>query len=109
MKRTVFLMAVLVGLTACKRKEPFVLPPTLYLSAYPNPMLENLSVHIRNDENESGMIRIFDPTNKIVFEKSLELGEDGFNVNLAQYPDGIYKVVLSTPKYNYSQQIIKIK
>lgn len=109
MKKVLFLIIIFAGLVACKSKKPEEIPPVFNVMLSPNPFQEALSIRIENKSDEIASIRVFDPNNKTVFKESIASGESNYLVNLAQYPNGIYKVVFSTSQNNYSKSVVKIK
>lgn len=109
MKRVLLLIVVLAGLVACKSKKQDVPPPSLYFATFPNPTMGDLLVDVDNKANESAMLRVFDNRNKLISENTVASGKTNLQLDLTQKEEGVYKVVLSTSKNNYSQNIVLVK
>lgn len=77
---------------------------------YPNPMDDFFTIEYSNDIiAASKTLRIYDIYGKMIKEQQLSLNENQVNINVADYPEGVYFVQIQGKKgIEYSSKIIVI-
>lgn len=76
------------------------------ITAYPNPVVENLNISIISNENKTIEMNVYDETGKLIETRNIDTnkGENHYNVNTSSYSTGTYFINLKSDK---AQQIIK--
>ncbi len=71
---------------------------TKLLYAYPNPVIEQLSVTVNSAGRKQVMLQIADENGKLIYSKGLNdaQGSNKYNVNVSQFAKGIYYLTLVT-------------
>jgi hypothetical protein len=76
-------------------------------SAYPNPFAENFKLDIQTSSEEALQINVYDMLGKLVESRILEATEvEGFEVG-ANYPSGVYNVIVSQEDTVKTLRVIK--
>ena len=77
--------------------------------AYPNPVIDNLTITLSLNRPERIRARIVDNTGKIVIEKNwnLSTGTTTFSLEMAKLPQGIYHLELKGDSVNEIRKIVK--
>ena len=76
------------------------------ITAYPNPVIENLNISIISNENKTIEMNVYDEIGKLIETRNIDTnkGENLFNVNTSNYSTGTYFINLKSDK---TQQIVK--
>jgi Secretion system C-terminal sorting domain len=75
-------------------------------SAYPNPV--NSLLQIQFEQNETGLLRIFNANGQEMFLAALS-NEPEIQVNMSTYPNGVYWVNIQTSDQVLTKKIVKVK
>ncbi|MGB3466042.1 MAG: choice-of-anchor D domain-containing protein, partial [Cyclobacteriaceae bacterium] len=72
------------------------------ISTYPNPVIDELSIALDNEEDETVRINIYSFSGAVVYSNSLEVkaGVDSERVNVANLPKGIYQMTITDSQSN---------
>jgi alkaline phosphatase D len=87
-------------------------PSVVIFGAYPNPTIDRLDLQYFIKEKGDYTLRLADATGKILTEKRLSnLAVDMYydTIDLAKYAAGVYYILLSNEKGQYSKRIVKTK
>ncbi len=76
-------------------------------SVFPNPSTGNFFLQLFSNEEVTGTLRIHDLTGKRIFERiaHLSTGSNQFQIDLSEYPQGIYLMVFSGERSNAVQKL----
>ena len=76
-------------------------------TAYPNPFAENFKLDVKTSSEESLQIKVYDMLGKLVENRFLEVSEiEGLEVG-ANYPSGVYNVIVSQGDVVKTLRVIK--
>ena len=81
---------------------------TFSMSIFPNPVHDNLSLHIKNNYTENVLVKVIDMLGKVVLQQTaqLNMGSNTVNLNVSTLSKGNYTVII---KGNSQQQELFIK
>ena len=65
------------------------------LLVYPNPTSELINVNLDNN-NAKSVLQIFDGTGKLVHKITLPIGKVNEKINVSQFEQGIYQVIVTS-------------
>ena len=96
------LLPILLGgfvfLNGCNDK-PEVEPATTFdLTVYPNPATQYAIIAVRNQNNKSFTLKVFDTTGDLLLNETGNQGPQDFMLQLSDKPKGKYQVILKTDK-----------
>jgi hypothetical protein len=76
-------------------------------TAYPNPFAENFKLEVKTSSEESLQVKVYDMLGNLVENRILEVSEiEGLEVG-ANYPSGVYNVIVSQGDIVKSLRVIK--
>ncbi len=80
------------------------------LNYYPNPATENLTLDIFSEKNDFVIMKIFDKFGRQVFNerKNLKAGINTVNIDLINFANSIYNLVLENYQWKYTIIFIKV-
>ena len=77
-----------------------------YLTAYPNPVLNTLNLHIAKPERHASLVRIYDHNNRLLLEQSLD-GEMT-QLDFSDYQAGLYLIYVEDGKNVFFEKVLKM-
>ena len=82
------------GLAAYSNVLSFGDNSTSYLSIYPNPVHDNLSLHIQGNKTENIVVKVTDMSGRVVVQKPISLGSglNNFSINVSSLAKGNYMI-----------------
>ena len=75
------------------REEKYLIDPAS-ITIYPNPVSDNLNLRIGHFQSIEGTVRIFSPVGQQVFERAIEKEEKHISVNVSEYKNGMYFLLI---------------
>ena len=101
-------MPVNVWIKACQTSVRVEDAPIEFkATAYPNPFAENFKLDITTSSEEALQIKVYDMLGKLVENRILETTElEGFEAG-ANYPSGVYNVIVTQGEETKTLRIIK--
>jgi hypothetical protein len=80
----------------------------MFLTAYPNPFMENGSVAVTNNGTSEALLKVFDPKGEIILNELVETGTHTYRFDAHARPTGKYQVVYIVGPNQYTAELIKI-
>ncbi len=90
-------------------KAVYVQPNTEIFTVSPNPTNDIFTINYNCVSNTPASLNVYDYTGRIVISNELDCseGENNASVDLSEYPEGMYLVVLSVNGRNYQTKVAK--
>jgi len=106
------LLPVLLGgfvfLSGCNDKPEVEPANTFDLMVYPNPVVQDATITVKNQNNKSFTLKVFDTTGDLLLDETGNQGQQHFILHLSDKPKGKYQVILKTDQSVFTKTLIKL-
>jgi large repetitive protein len=82
-------------------------PATPLLQAFPNPVLQTLSLRFGSTENDA-QLKIYDLNGSLLYDRKIEAGIDMLEIDMQQFASGMYQIVWINDGYLQQTRIHKM-
>jgi hypothetical protein len=97
-----------IFLTGCNDKPEVQPANTSNIQVYPNPASHAAYIQVANQNNNSFLLKVFDPKGDLILEEKGGRIRQTFMLQLSNEPKGKYQVILKTDKSVSATSLIKL-